>query len=291
MRCAALLLGALLLIPGARAQPTAVDSAGRTVRLEQPAQRIVALAPHIVENVFSAGAGDRLVGVVDYSDYPEAARRIPRVGNFQSWSPEAIVALRPDLVLLWGSGNGAARLAQLEQLGIPVYVSELRKLQDVPASIRAIAALAGTSATGEASAQHIEQSFAQLRAQYARREPVSVFYQIWNEPLQTVNGEHMISQVIELCGGRNVFADAPSLAPRVSLEALLARNPDAIVASGMDEARPEWLDEWRSWEGLKAVQGDALFYVPPDHLQRPTARLLLGAGELCRQLAQLRRGD
>lgn len=260
------------------------DFHGRDVQLPQPAQRIVALGPHIVENVFSAGAGDRLVGVVDYSDYPEAARKIPRIGNFHTWSLESVIALQPDLVLLWGSGNGLESLPALERLGIPVFVSELRDLGDIPQSIRAIGTLAGTTAISEAEAQRIEDEFQRLRERYRREQPVTVFYQIWNEPLQTVNGEHMISQVIELCGGRNVFEDAPIIAPRINIETVLQRNPDAIVASGMDEARPEWLDTWRDYPSLKAVQTDALYFVPPDHIQRPTARLLLGAGALCDKL-------
>ena len=266
------------------AQVAATDFFGREVQLAQPAQRIVALGPHIVENVFSAGAGDSLVGVVEYSDYPEPAADIPRVGNFHSWSLEAIVALRPDLVIVWGSGNGADSVAALERLGIKVFVSELRHLEDIARSIRAIGTLAGTETAGEPEAQRIEREFQQLRQRYAREQPVTVFYQIWDEPLQTVNGDHMISQVITLCGGRNIFTDTALIAPRVNIESVLQSNPDAIVASGMDAARPEWLDRWRQDPAPTAVASDALFFVPPDHLQRPTARLLLGAGQLCEQL-------
>ena len=128
---------------------------------------------------------------------------------------------------------------------------------------------------------------AQLRAQYGREEPLSVFYQVWHRPLQTVNGEHMISDVIRLCGGENIFASEAEIAPRINIEAVLSRDPQVIVASGMDEARPEWLDEWRAYPHLAAVHSEALFFVDPDHLQRPTARILLGADSLCRQLATL----
>ena len=276
--------GLLLCTGRAGADITVTDFFDREVRLGQPAQRIVALGPHIVENVFSAGAGDKLVGVVDYSDYPGQASSIPRVGNFHSWSLEAIVALQPDLVIVWGSGNGADSVPALERLGFTVFVSELRRLPDIAASIRALSTLAGTEAAGQAEAQRIEQAFEGLRRRYAREQPVPVFYQIWDEPLQTVNGEHMISQVINLCGGRNIFADTPLIAPKVNIESVLQINPAAIVAGGMDEARPEWLDRWRAYPTLAAVTNDALLFVPPDHLQRPTARLLLGARSLCEQL-------
>ena len=275
-------------LPVAGAAIVVEDFTGRTVQLEAPAQRIVALAPDIVENVFSAGAGTKLVGAVAYSDYPSGASAIPRVGNFQSWSIEAVVALKPDLVILWGSGNGTGSLAVFEQLGIPVFVSELRQLSDIPSIIRAIGTLAGTEATSAREATRLENAFEALRLEYSRDDPVSVFYQIWNEPLQTVNGEHLISQLIALCGGYNVFGDAPSLAPKINIEAVLARDPEAIVASGMATARPEWLDDWRRYTSLRAVDADALFFVPPDYLQRPTARILTGATTLCAQLAGVR---
>jgi len=194
------------------------DFAGRDVTLAAPAGRIVALAPHIVENVFSAGAGDKLVGAVSYSNFPPAARAIPLIGSYNAFSLEKVVALEPDLVLVWGSGNAPRVVAQLERLDIPVYISELRKLQDIPASIRRLGILAGTRSASEVQANRLEEGFAELRARYATTRKVAVFYQIWNEPLQTINGDHMISQIIELCGGRNVFDDALSLAPRVSSE-------------------------------------------------------------------------
>ena len=263
------------------------DFLGRTVRLENPAQRIVALAPHTVENTFSAGAGAKLVGAVSYSDYPDAARTIARVGSYQSWSLESIVALQPDLVLLWGSGNSLEALPTLERLGINVYVSEPRKLQQIPRTLRAIGALAGTEQHSELAAREFERTLADLRSRYGRKTPLSVFYEVWNSPLQTLNGDHFVSDVIELCGGKNLFDDAPYLAPRVSLEAVLKRNPDVIVASGMDAARPEWLDEWRAYPGLNAVHNGALFFIHPDLLQRPTTRILMGARQLCEQLDTL----
>ena len=278
----------MLLLAMSASAITVQDFAGREVTLAQPARRIVALAPHIVENLYSAGAGDRLVGVVSYSNYPAQAVEIPRVGSAAAFSMEQIVALQPDLVVMWGSGNGMQTLTQLRELGIPVYVSELRRLSDVPGSIRRLGQLTGTTAVSEPEAQRIEGEFNALQNRYIGRKQLGVFYQIWNEPLQTVNGEHLISEVIALCGGRNIFSDASSLAPRISIESVLLRDPDAIVASGMGEARPEWLDQWRSYPSLWAVRNNALFFINPDHVQRPTARVLLGAGRLCQQLDSLR---
>ncbi len=282
-------LSACLLSAFVLAQPVRVeDLVGRTVELAAPASRIVALAPHSVENLFSAGAGAAVVGVTEFSDYPPAARAIPRIGSFNAYSLEMIAALEPELIVLWASGNGMQAMDELQVLEVPIFVSEPRQLADIPRVIRAFGTLAGTQAVSEPEARRIELAIEKLRRRYRRSEPLGVFYEIWNEPLQTVNGDHLISQVIELCGGRNIFADAPGLAPRISIESVLARNPRAIVASGMGEARPEWLDQWRTYPHLDAVAAGALFFVDPDHIQRPTARVLLGATKLCEQLAPLR---
>lgn len=270
------------------AGPSVIDSVGREVVLDAPAQSIVGLAPHIVENLFSAGAGDKLVGVVSYADYPEQASAIAQVGSAYAWSLETVVALNPDLVVLWGSGNGMSALPQLERLGLKVYVSEPRKLADITASILDFGILAGTQDIAEASARKFEQDISALHARYASKQRLRVFYQIWNNPLQTINGEHMISHVMDLCGGDNIFASAQQLAPRISLESILEEDPDAIVASGMGVSRPEWLDDWKQYGSLQAVQRGALLHVHPDLIQRPTTRIAQGAADLCDKLARVR---
>ncbi len=275
---------ALLLSLSVRAEVEVTDYLNRVVRLEQPAERIVALAPHIVENAYSAGAGNRLVAAVDYSDYPPAALELPKLGSHNAVSLEQILALNPDLVLVWGSGNGETMLRQLERLGLNVYVDEPRKLDDVARSVRDIGLLAGTSDIAEAAAQQYEQKLAQLRGRYENKEPITVLYQVWNQPLQTLNGEHLVSDVIRLCGGRNVYADAIPLAPKINMESVLARDPQAIVASGMGKERPDWLDEWKQWPALTAVQLDNLFFVPPDIIQRHTVRIAQGAELFCKHI-------
>ena len=267
---------------------TAEDFIGRTVVLNAPANRIVALAPHIVENLYSAGAGEKVVGVVSYSNYPPEATQIQQVGSYNAFSLETIASLKPDLIIMWGSGNGMQALQKLEQLKIPVFVSEPRQLSDIPKDIRLLGKLAGTQKTAEAEATRIEQEFANLATLFASLGELTVFYQIWNNPLQTLSGDHLISQVIELCGGKNIFRDTKSLAPKVSIESVLLRNPDSIVASGMGQTRPEWLDEWQAYPSLQAVKNNALFAVDPDHIQRPTARVATGAESLCKKLNSVR---
>jgi iron complex transport system substrate-binding protein len=264
------------------------DFTGRYVSLDKPAKRIITLAPHIVENVFSAGAGDLIVGTVDYSDYPQAARGITRIGSIQGFSAEAIVALKPDLVLAWASGHSSNISQQLIDLGLTVYLDEPKRLEEVAKSIRDIGILTGRQAAAERTAEEYLKNLDILQQKYSKKRPVSMLYQVWNEPLRTISGNHIITDVIHLCGGVNIFADEPVIAPKISIESVLARNPQAIVASGMGDERPDWLDEWKQWKTLTAVHKKHLFFVPPDLIQRHTVRLLEGADILCQQLDQVR---
>ncbi|GAA5316337.1 MAG: cobalamin-binding protein [Candidatus Pelagadaptatus aseana] len=272
----------------AQAQIAVTDNVGREVVLAQPAQRIISLAPHVTENLFSAGAGEQVVGVVDYSNYPKAATQVPSVGSFVQLNLEAIVALNPDLVVAWHSGHGDMKLQSLLDLGLTVYVSDPRDLETVAVNIENFGTLSGHHNQALQAAQAFRLELSRLRQQYSQLAPVGVFYQVWNNPLQTLNGSHLISDVIRLCGGYNVFADAIAIAPKLAVESVLAANPQAIVASGMGEARPDWLDEWLQWPSLQAVQGNHLYFIPPDYVQRHTVRILLGADMLCRQLQQVR---
>lgn len=274
--------------PAAHAEIRVTDDAGRSVVLPQPARRIVSLAPHVTELLYAAGAGAQVVGAVSYSDYPEAAKTLPRVGGYSSVDLEAVAALKPDLVIAWKSGNRNTHLDRLTALGIPVYVNEPRHLDDVATSLRALGQLAGTSAAAEQAATRFAQRRDELRGRYAQRPRVRMFYQIWNQPLMTVNGEHLISDMIRLCGGDNVFAALPQLAPNIGVEAVLAANPEVIVASGMGESRPEWLDQWKRWPALAANAAGNLFFIPPEIVQRHTPRILDGAQRLCEQLEEAR---
>ncbi|MDO9596811.1 MAG: cobalamin-binding protein [Azoarcus sp.] len=260
------------------------DDSGRELRLPQPARRIVSLAPHITELLFVAGAGKQVVGVVSYSDFPEAAKALPQVGGYTSVDMEAVAALKPDLVIAWKSGNRNAHLDRLAALGVPVYINEPRNLDDVARSLETLGHLAGSDAAAGAAAGEFRKRLAALRTRYASQPPVRTFYQVWDRPLMTINGVHLIGDVIRLCGGENIFAELTQLAPTVSVEAVLAANPEAVVASGMGEARPEWLDQWRRWPALSAAAADNLFFIPPAIIQRHTPRILDGATQLCEQL-------
>jgi iron complex transport system substrate-binding protein len=284
-------IGGLLaigLVAAAHGEILARDDAGSELRLGAPARRIVSLAPHLTELLFAAGAGAQLVGAVDYSNHPPEARRIPRVGSYGQIDLEAVVALKPDLVVAWQSGNPSAAVDKLQRLGLPVFVSEPGRIEDVARSLEQLGRLAGTESAAGGAASAYRERLAGLRARYGGRPIVRTFYEVWNQPLTTIGGKQIISDLLRLCGGENVFGQLAALAPTVTVEAVLAADPEAIVASGMDEARPEWLDEWRRWRRLAAVERGNLFFVPPDLMQRHTPRLLDGAEVLCRHLETAR---
>lgn len=264
------------------------DDTGATLRLQAPARRIVSLAPHVTENLFAAGAGGQVVGTVDYSDYPEAAKKIARVGGYSRLDLEAVAALRPDLIIAWESGNAPGHVAKLRSLGIPVFISQPNRIEDVAEQLEKFGQLAGTSAVANGAAARFRARLAEIRKQYSGQPRVPTFYQIWKQPLMSVGRQQIISDVISLCGGSNVFGQVEQMAPKVSEEAVLAANPEAIIASGMGDSRPEWLDDWKRWKQITAVARDNLFFVPPELIQRHTPRILEGAARLCEHLETAR---
>jgi len=284
LRFCTMLLAGLTLLPAARADLVFKDDTGFEVRLKAPAQRIVTLAPHAAESLFAAGAGSKLVGTVDYSDYPPEAKKVPRVGGYSRIDLEAIAALKPDLIMAWESGNNMKQVDKMRALGLTVYVSQPNKMENIADQLERMGQLAGTETVARAAAESFRQRLAKLRAANAGKPKVSVFYQIWQTPLTTVGGPQIISDAITLCGGSNIFGHLAKMAPTVSVEAVLAADPEAIVATGMGDAKPEWLHDWDKWTQLTAVKRDNLFHINPDIMQRHTPRILDGAEKLCAHL-------
>lgn len=268
-----------------------MDDEGQAVRLARPAMRIVSLAPHVTEQLFAVGAGSRIVGAVEYSDFPPEAKRIPRVGDSDAIDFERLLVMRPDLVVAWTSGNSPKQIEQLRSLGLSVYSSQPRRLEEVASSLERLGRLTGSTVIAAQAARSFRQQVRGLRERYGGREPVTVFFELWNRPLYTVNNEQLISDAIRLCGGRNIFGDLPVLAPAVTHEAVLKADPAAIVATGMGGVRPEWLDEWRAWPDLQATRLGNLFFIDADLMNRHGPRLAEGARQLCEflDLARTRR--
>ncbi len=273
-----------------------IDDVGRRVSLEQPAQKIISLSPHITELLFSAGAGEKISGVDQYSDYPAQVKSIKKIGDSSHLDIETILSLEPDLIVAWGNGQSHDQfIQQLIQLKQTVYISSPEHLDDIPHTVENLGKLAGTDELAHQRAEEFRNELRNIINDYSARPVVNVFYEIWHQPMFTINGKHVMSKVIEMCGGRNVFAELPILSPNINQEAVIATNPDVIIASGIKSnnatneiQRPQWLDEWRQWPTLNAVENNHLYHINPDLLQRHTFRILQGSKILCEYLQSAR---
>jgi len=268
----------------AHAEISVIDDSGRRVTLPAPAKRIVSLAPHATELLFVAGAGKKVIGVSSGSDYPSEASQLPSTGNSSRLDIERVTLLKPDLVIAWSSGNNPRQIAQLRKQGYAVFESEPRRFEDIATTLERLTALTG-STQGSNAAADFRRSLALIGDRYQRRTPVTVFYQIWPSPLMTLNGQHLVSQALNLCGATNVFGSLPQLAPTVSREAVVSANPDAILIS--DESGG--FERWTNLNSLKAVRQQHLLKVNGKLLNRPTPRMLIAVSDLCEQIDTVRR--
>lgn len=263
---------------------TMQDDVGNTVILQRPAQRIVTLAPHVTELVFAAGAGERIVGTVSYSDFPPAAHSIPLIGDNRQVDIERIVSLKPDLLIVWRHNSADKQLDTLHRLGIPLFYNEPHKLDDIPQSIERFGRLFGTEDKAGQAAANLRKKLADLAARYGQRPKVRTFYQIWDKPLYTLSSKHILNDVIRLCGGENIFASMAPIASSVTLEAVLLENPEAIISGQAPEKPHNGLDIWKQYPALQAVKRDNLFAIDGDLLNRAGPRMIDGAAALCEKL-------
>jgi iron complex transport system substrate-binding protein len=284
---ARVILAALAMVTlHAHAAVTVKDDDGNSVTVGKPAQRVISLAPHITELLFAAGGGSHVVGVSAYSDFPEQAKAIAQIGDSRELDLERIVALKPDLVVVWQQGNSERQIEMVRKLGIPIFYSEPRKLDDIPESVRKLGQLMGTENVANPAAAKLREQLASLRHRYANRPPVRSFYQVWDKPLYTLNGQHIVSDALRLCGGENIFASLPVAAPAVSIEAVLQANPEAIFASA--EQNEGGLGMWKQYRMLTAVRNNNLFTIDGTLLNRAGPRMIAGTAMLCEKLALAR---
>jgi len=280
------ILLALFVASGAKAYALQVsDDRGVVISLARPAERIVTLAPHLAEIVYAAGAGAKLVAVSSFSRHPQEAERLPVVASAGRVDIERLIALRPDLVLAWQSGNPPLQIERLEGIGMRVFVSEVHVLADIPRVIRAVGALGGSGEVAERGAGNFERGIGELRARYAGRPSVSVFLEVWHRPMLTVSGGHLISDALKVCGGHNVFAAATTLTPLVSREQILEAQPRAIVTSGFGS---ESIPAWKGFERIPAVRDRRIYSIDADALHAQGPHVLEGVRALCQRLDQAR---
>ncbi|MES2105765.1 MAG: cobalamin-binding protein [Pseudomonadota bacterium] len=278
------------LASGALANVAVTDDAQRTVSLDKPARRIISLAPHITELLFAAGAGPQIIGVSEYSDYPEQAKKITSVGNVFALDYERLLALQPDLVIVWGTGNGAAIAGKLRDLHLNVYQSDPHDYEGIATSMERLAVLTGTSATGKTAASAFRLRLDTLRKNYRQAagvKPVTVFYQIWRSPLMSLNDAHMVSAAIRLCGGENIFGKLREISPTVNVEAVLKANPEVIMTT--DGEKQEALADWLRFSKLAAVEKSNLYIVKGDWINRSGPRILDGTEAVCKFLDSARK--
>ncbi|HED34840.1 MAG TPA: cobalamin-binding protein [Gammaproteobacteria bacterium] len=265
----------------------AVDDKGTEFEFDQPVKRIISLAPHATELLFAAGATDQIVGTVSYSDYPQAAKKIPLIGGYNKIDIELIMSKKPELIVVWPGGNSTDQIEKLRRLGFRVFVSEPEKFTDVARNIRNMGRFLGTEKTAQAVSSRFLSELKALRHEYPPREKVRVFYQVWNDPLMTLSDKHLVGRVIKFCSGENIFGDLDVISPRVSIEAVIEKNPDVIIA-GMTKDRREWLKEWEKWRVLKAVKNKHVYPIDAELVVRQTPRILQGTRKMCEYLNTVR---
>jgi iron complex transport system substrate-binding protein len=266
---------------------TVKDDAGNAVTVNRPARRVISMAPHATELLFAAGGGSHIVGVVNYSDYPEAAKSIPTIGSDREVDIERVLALKPDLIVAWMHNSSARQVDMVRRLGVPVFESDPQTLENIPENVVRLGRLMGTELAANASAAQLRQQLASLRAQYAGRPKVRVFYQVWDKPLYTLGGKHIISDALRMCGGENVFDKLGVTAPIVSIESVLQADPEAIFATA--EKDYGGVNLWKPYGTLTAVRNNNLFTVDGNLFNRAGPRMVAGAAVMCEKL-ELARG-
>ncbi len=260
---------------------------GDTLNLAVPVERIITLAPSLSELVFAAGAGERLIAVVEYSNFPQEVKTLPLVGNAFRIDLERIIELEPDLVIAWKSGNPQSALQKLEQLGMLVWQIEIGRPDEIADTLQDISRAAGTEVHGLSAARLFRDRLDGLRREYKDKPSLEYFFQISAQPLYTINGQHLISHGLEICGGQNIFSELATLAPQVSRESVLLANPQVLLATEIDGAATS-LDVWLDWPRLDAVHNKAMLYLPSDEISQSTPRFLDSIELACQLMDEVR---
>jgi iron complex transport system substrate-binding protein len=285
--CCMLALSAMLsaMLPAIAAALTVQDDDFNAIELPAPANRIVSLSPGATAMLFAAGAGDRVVGTSAYSDEPAAAKRIERIGDAQSFDLERILTLRPDVVVVWTGGTPAAEVARLQGVGLRIYHQHVKRLDDIPDSLRRLGALTGTSPEAQAAAAQLAQRIVALRSRYPQKSAATVLIQVWDRPIYTVGRDQVITDVIHACGFRNAFEDLNDVSPAVTLESVLARDPDYILALGSNQNEAQsWLQQRHQFASMKAQRpGHTIAWSDP-RLPTLGPGVVDAAEDLCRAL-------
>ena len=270
-----------LCAPAAHAAISVTDDAGNIITLNKPATRIISLSPHVTELIFAAGAGERLIGTVKYSDYPEAAKAIPRIGDNRQLDIERIIAMKPDLLVVWMHGAYERVLEPLRKSGIPYFFSEPHKLEQIPETLLKLGSLFGTEKQAQMSANAFREQLTQLSTRYQNKSQVRTFYQVWGKPIFTLNDKSIVSDVLRICGGENIFGHLSAAAPTLSTEAVIQENPELIITGDSDNQAGSGVEQWKGFTTMLAVKNQNLVAVDGDQLNRAGPRIIDGAKIVC----------
>ena len=267
---------------------TVTDDFGTRVTVRHPPQRIVSLAPAATAMLIAAGAANQLVATIEYSGQPASERRLTQIGSVDAIDVERLIALRPDVVVVWPDGNNPAQIATIERLGLPVYRQEAVTLDGIADSLRRLGKLTGTSSVADRAARSLQAKLATLRKEYANAShPPTVFLEVWDRPLYTVGGRELMSDALQVCGVRNTFADLPQRAPAIGTEAVIARNPDIIIAAAPPGRGAAWLAQWRRFPSLRAVRTGKLMTFDDQRLSGLGPGVIDATAGLCGKIAAL----
>ena len=269
-------------------QLSAIDDGGSKITLRGPAKRIIAMSPGLTEVVFELHAGSALVGVDEYSNFPLAAQGITRVNSSSAANYELILSLKPDLILAWKSGNGARIISRLRDLGLSVFVVEIQRVADIPALYRRLGSLLGQTARAKKLAEKFLDEIEVIRHSFQSQPEITVFYEVWDDPLMTLSGKHMLSDAISFCGGRNIFEDMVQIAPLINIESVAAADPQVIISGHNVEGLNNWRSRWSRWAAMQAVKKQHLYMVASDSLLRQSGRLVEGIRSLCENIQKAR---
>lgn len=271
-----------------QAEIVVTDDFNNQISLSEHTKTVISLAPNLTELLFHIGAGGQIIGSDEYSNYPEDAKKITRVNNHSIANYELILALEPDIVFAWHSGNGMEIINRLRELGLTVFVVETAKMDQFPDLFNRLGAITGNTTKARELAVRFSDDLTILKSRYSTKTKVRTFYQIWDDPMMTLNGEHLVSDVIEICGGENIFAEAPPLVPRVNIEGIMRADPQVILSTGTQKRVTGWREKWARWSSITAVKKNHLYLIPPDLMQRQSNRILEGAGYVCRFINKYR---
>ena len=279
-----------MLVPASAATPVTVrDDGGNLLRMAHAPMRIISMAPHLTELLFAAGAGARVVGAVNYSDYPKEALAITRIGDADQLDVERIIALQPDLIIVWQQGSSAAQVARLRRLGVPLFFSHSGRLDDIAGNLERLGTLLGTEAVARPVAARLRERLAALAAQHAKGAPVRVFYQVWDRPLYTLNGAHIVTDALRICGAVNIFAELKPAAPMVGIEAVLQADPELVIGTSENSSADGGVNLWKAYPVLHATRAHNLMTVDGNLVNRAGPRMIDGTAALCERVEQARR--